>query len=315
MKRKKEILVLVLIIGALSLYLVFQKSDKTHYALPELPEIGKGDITRVVIKKGEEEKTLQLENSRWTLHPQGYPADKDVVEKMLEILRGLTLTALASEAGNDSIFDLDEPERIEVAAYAGNDLRRKVHIGKAAPSFRHTFVKLEGDKRIFHAEENFRSRFDKEGSQLRDKQVMKIDEEIAEVRLASGAKSLSVFRATAPVSVDPEAEQQEAAELAAETPAWQTGDGKPVKEKEIDALVKTLSDLKCDAYVEERKIEDLGDPSFTVSLKGTQEYGLSLYDEQDKKTVCTSTENDYVFLVPEWKAKKIKLDLDSLLEP
>ena len=44
MKRKKEILVLVLIIGALSLYLVFQKSDKTHYALPELPEIGKGDI-------------------------------------------------------------------------------------------------------------------------------------------------------------------------------------------------------------------------------------------------------------------------------
>ena len=311
MKRKKETFVLLLIIAALSLYLFYRKEDKTHYQLPELTGIDTGEITRLTIQKGDLEHTLQQENDQWVILPQGYPADTAPIEKMLEMIEGLSLTALASEAGNDSIFDLDEAQRIRVAVFKGDDLLREVDIGKTAPSQRHTFVKLKDDKRIYHAEENFRNPFDKDLQALRDKQVMKIDQEVSEVLLESGDNSLLILRAAEPV---PEPVEVEEGQSAPETLTWQTDEGKNVKEKEIDSLVKTLSNLKCDGYVEEKNKEDYMKPSFKVTLKGLQDHTLELYEKQDGKFVCISSENDYPFLIPEWKAKKIQLDLDTLIE-
>jgi hypothetical protein len=86
-----------------------------------------------------------------------------------------------------------------------------------------------------------------------------------------------------------------------------------VQEKEIDGLVKTLSNLKCDGYLEEKK-SDLGDPTFSVSLKGDKNYEFSLYGERDGKSVATSSENDDPFLIADWNAKKIRKELDTLVE-
>ena len=59
---------------------------------------------------------------------------------------------------------------------------------------------------------------------------------------------------------------------------------------------------------------DRKNPTYTVTLKGTRDYEFSIYEEQDKKSVPTSSENDYVFLVPEWRMKEIKLDIDALVQ-
>ena len=97
-------------------------------------------------------------------------------------------------------------------------------------------------------------------------------------------------------------------------PKWQTREGQRVKEKEIDGLVNSLSNLSCDSFIEGKTKKDLATPTFKVSLKGTTNYELSLYDEQDKKTVATSSQSDYPFLLPEWRVKKIKMELKSLIE-
>ena len=48
-------------------------------------------------------------------------------------------------------------------------------------------------------------------------------------------------------------------------------------------------------------------------MKGTRNYELSLYGERDGKTVATSSENEYPFLLAEWNVKRIRKDLDQLL--
>ncbi len=313
---KKEYIILVLVIALLSVYIIFQKTDKTHYTLPDIAKIDKDDITQLSVKTGDKELVLQREEDQWLILPEKYPADTGAVDNMLDIISAPVLTAMASESKNYSIYDLDEGKRIEAAISKDDTLLRKLEIGKTASSYRHTFVKLDNDSRIYHAEQNFRGHFEKDVSTLRDKQVMKIEEDISEIILTSGEKNMHITRGVAPVDVnlteDNTAENEEAPPP--ETPKWMTKDGRAVKEKEIDTIIKTLSNLKCDEYIDGKKKEDYQKPSFTISLKGAKNYALSLYDKQDNKLIGTSSENSYPFLVAEWKAKKINLNPDELLE-
>ena len=319
MQAKREYIILILVIAALSLYLFMKKADKTHYSLPELSPLAQEEITRLTINKKDSQLLLEQENDRWLIHPQKYPADSAMITKMLETLADLTLTAMVSESENYLIFDLDEENRISVEAFQGENLARRLDIGKAAPSNRHTFVKLADDSRVYHAAESFRDRFDKEISALRDKQVMKIEDQeaVSELILMSEKDSIHILRATIPPAVDLNQEGDEQGEEAppAEPPAkWQTAEGEAVKEEPIDTLITTLSDLKCDQYVEDGKKEDYTEPTLTVSLKGVQDYEFSLYQKEDNKYPATSSGNEYPFLIPEWRAKKINLEISELVE-
>lgn len=315
MERKTETVVLILIIAALTAYLVLKKKEKTHYRLPELPGFAKEDVTRLTIRKGGLEIVLKRDGDRWRILPEGYPVDETAMDRMLDTIVNLRLTAVASSSENYAVYDLQEGERLDVSAFKGKDLLLSISIGKTAPSHRHTFVKLAQDSRVYHAEKNFRSYFDKEAGVLRDKQVLKIDEEISEVILTADGKDLHIVKTAAREAGDGNPEKGDAGEEQAgeDTLKWGTPDGKRVQEKEIDGLVKTVSNLKCESFLKEKK-SDLGDPSFEVSLKGTGNYELALYGEREGKTVAASSQNDDPFLIPDWKAKRIRKDLDELVE-
>lgn len=310
MKRKKESILLVLILAGLTAYLVFQQTERIHYSLPELPWIDKQDVSRITIRKGDVEFSLEREGDRWRILPEGYTADRSAVDRMLETLEGLRLTAMASATDNYPLYDLDVGRRVEVAAFKGDDLLVSLGVGKAAPSQRHTFVKLAGHTGIYHAEKNFRSVFDKDLPALRDKQVLRIDEEVSEILLTSGERSLHIL--WAPASEEVGQDPQEEALLQG-TGRWETLEGKPVKGREVDALVRTLSHMSCEAYMDGEK-ESLGEPSFSVLLKGSKDYVFSLYETLDNKVVATSSESAHPFLIPDWRANSIRKDLNDLLE-
>ncbi len=314
---KKEYIILVLVIALLSVYIYFQKTDKTHYTLPDIAKIDIEDITGLNVKKGEQELVLQREEDQWLILPEKYQADNEAVKKMLDIISAPILTAMASESKNYSIYELGEEKGIKATIFKGDTVLRKLEIGKTASSYRHTFVKLEDDSRIYHAEQNFRGHFDKNIPELRDRQVMKIEEDVSEIILTSGEKNFHITRGATPVDVNltnDSAEKDKEAPPPPESPKWMTKDGRAVKEKEIDTLIKTLSALKCDEFLEGKKKEDYQTPSFTVSLKGAKNYEFFLYDKQNTKFIGASSENNYPFLISEWTAKKISLDLDDLLE-
>ena len=73
---------------------------------------------------------------------------------MLNVFESLALTALVSESKDYNRYDLNAEKRITVKAWQQETLKRNFDIGKAAPSFRHTFVKIGDESRVFHASAN-----------------------------------------------------------------------------------------------------------------------------------------------------------------
>jgi hypothetical protein len=313
MRIKKEYIILALIIIALSVYLIVQKKDKTHYTLPETENIEKNDISKMVINRKESDLTLSRENNRWYILPHHYPADSGMVESMLDSISTLSLTALASESRNYTSYELDEKNKIEVTAFKEETPLRTISIGKAASSFRHTFVKLAGDHRVFHAAGNLRNFFDKTVSGLRDKEILKIDDEITELKLRKGADEITIVRTSSPVTSDPDKKKQEDQSPPAQK--WETAEGKPAVDSEVDDLVNTLSILSCDEYIEDKAKEDFSSPIYSVSLKGLKEYTISFFDKTDNTYPAVSSQNQYPFFMSSWKAERIMEDLESLLVP
>jgi len=159
MKGKKEIAILFFIMAVLVFYIKSEKGDKTTYKLPDINKIEASDVSKITINTNDSEIVLIKENNTWLVGTQKYPADPSTVDKMLTQISGISLTALASESKNYSIYELDNDKKIKVKAFKGDNIIRTISIGKPASSYRHTFVMIDNDHRVFHAEGNIRSDF------------------------------------------------------------------------------------------------------------------------------------------------------------
>lgn len=319
MKLKKEYTILVAVIVALVLYLVLRKSDRTHYRVPSLPAVAEAEISKIELSKLDTSIVLNKRDNSWYIAPQGYPANSRTVRDMLAIIGNLTLTALISESSTYGRYDLSDEKKITVKAWAGEVLRREFEIGKSAPSYRHTFVKLAGDDRVYQARDNFRGKFDPTAENLWDRTVLSFERaEIREIQITKGAQSILLSRQEVP----PEDTAGEKSDEGGPPPPksetlWETPDGKKGDESTLNRLLGTLSKLRCQKYMENRKKGDFTDPLFTLTLRGAQEYTLSLFakTEKDAKNYpAISSQSDFPFLLTDGQAKDIMKDPDEMLE-
>ncbi len=180
-------------------------------------------------------------------------------------------------------------------------------------------MKLIGDDRVYHARGNFRAKFDLTVDNLRDKTVLSFDQpEIQEIRITRGRKVTVFGRKKVPVEVraGEEVDAQAPATPAVEE-VWQTADGKKADETQISRLLNTLSDLKCEKYLDDLKKEDFTSPIYGLQLKGAQEYSLSIFAKKDKDAKncpAVSSASDYPFLLPAWQADNVMKKPDDLLK-
>ena len=317
MKLKKEYGILFIVIVALSLYQILRNPDKISYRLPELQEISKGNITKIEISKPEGPIVLSKTADGWKLLPQGYPADADRVKNMLNIIRKLTLTTLVSESKSYDRYGLDNEKKIAVKAWQGEQFEREFDVGKTASSSRQTFVRIAGDHRVYHALQNFRSNFDQTMERLRDRTVLSFDKEaIHEIRIIRGRQTMVFTRRQIPVDITAGQQKQAKETTVLETAAlWQTDEGKKVDESKLNPLLATLSNLSCDKYISGREKGELTDPIYKILLKGAQDYSLSVFAKPDKDSEnypAVSSENDYPFELPRWKADDIMKNPDKM---
>ena len=315
MKIKVEYLILVAVIVLLSLYLLLHKTDKTHYQLPALPSLTADDLSKLEVIQPERTLSLVRAGDRWEISPQGYPVTASRIQDMLKALEGLTLTAMVSESKNYERYDLQADKRIRVQAWSGDNLKRDIEIGKAASSFRHTFLKLAGDDRVYHARENFRPKFEQTIESLHDKQVLTFEvDTIQAIQLTHGDTLTEITRAQPPVAITPDKQDQPAADQPT-GPLWQTTDGIALDDAKVKNLLNTLSRLSCDNYIYDRSKAEMQGPIFSIVLKGPQEYTLVLFAPQDLEAgpfPALSSENKYPFLLPEHRVKNIMMPLDDL---
>jgi hypothetical protein len=319
MKVKKEYVVLVLIILALSVYLFLRSRDRSLYKVPEVSEVASEDITQIEISRPGSTILMTKKDDHWYIDPQKFPADTDKVKGMLDHIKGITLTALVSEAKDYNRYELGNDQKITVKAWIGDKLSRSFDVGKTAPSYRHTFVKLPEDSNVYHARGNFKSNFDQTVESLRDKSVLSFDKkEIRELTIVKAGKMLVLERKEVPVEAssgqDADKEKKTASK---EETVWVNPEGKNGDESKINSLLDSLSRLKCKKYIEDRKKEDFKDPVYTVRLKGAHEYSLSIFAKKDKdsKTYpAVSSQNDYPFDLADYQTDRIMTDPEEMIK-
>jgi hypothetical protein len=285
MKLKKEYIILAVIIIALSVYLYKRSSDRTLYQLPEVPKVAQKDITKLQITKAKTSIVLNRKDDKWYIEPAEYPADANKVKDMLNALENLTLTALVSESKDYNRYELDAEQKINVKAWQGDGLRLDVDLGKTASSFRHTFVRPSGEERVFHAQGNLKNAFDVGVDQLRDKTVLALNPaDIQQIQINKDQQSLAFTRTPVPVEVNTsDAEKKQDSSQPAQRLVWQAENGKPVNETALNQLLSTVSNLRCDKFIDDRKKEDYTSPLFKLQLKGAKEYSLDIFPKADEK--------------------------------
>jgi hypothetical protein len=315
MKGKKEYLLLVIVIVALSLYLFFRKTNQTHYQLPEVPKIEKKEITKIEIVKAGASIAVDRKDNKWFIEPRLYPADTEMVNKMLDVIGDLTLTALVSEAKNYQLFDLEDNKKITVKAYKDDALKLEFEMGRPAPSWNHTFVKLAGNPSVYHARGNFRNDFDLTVEKLWDKVVMPFgQDEIGEIEIIKGNESLGLLKKRPVAEADKqETDKDKATEANKEKPEpiWETGDGKKGNSATLAGVISALSNLRCEKYIEDQGKDKFTNPIYTIKLKGAKEYTLSIFEKTQKDAKdypAISSESDYAFLLSGSKAERIMKD-------
>jgi hypothetical protein len=321
MKVKKEYIVLAAVIVAVSVYLALHKRDLTHYELPAVAAMSKKEVTKLEVSKGKNEVTFIQKDNHWVIDPQGFLADPDKVSRMLDALQDLTLTALVSESQSYALYDLDKDNAIHVKAWIGERLVRDLEVGKAAPTYRHTFVKLADDKRVYHARDNFRDRFEFSVGDVRDKKVLAFQPADAqELQITRDNLTVAFKRSQPPAEKkgDEKAGQSQGSKAeSAAKPVWLTTDGKQADQPKLDGLISTLSNLRCESYVEGRSKQDFTKPVYALQLKGNDEYSLSIFGklkEEDKKYPAVSSANPDPFFLSESVAKRIMADPAELIE-
>jgi hypothetical protein len=319
MKIKKEYIALILIIIGLSVYLFMRNSSRTLYQMPELDELKQSEITKIEISQGGNSLILKKKDNQWYLEPTGFLVDKIKVNAMLNVFEALTLTALVSESKDYNRYDLHAEKRITVKAWQQAVLKRNFDIGKAATSFRHTFVRLNGDSRVFHARDGFRGKFDFTIEDLRDKTVLSFKTtDIQQVQIIKDAHSVKLVRSEVPVT--PAAAQQQKTET---TPAaavkfeWQNDNGKKGNERNLNRLLATLGDLKCADYINDRLKNTFSAPIYTVKLKGVQDHQLEIFaklEKDDKRYPAVSSDSDYPFWVTDNQVQQMMINPEEIIK-
>ena len=313
MKVKKEYIILAIVIIALAVYLAMRTSDRTQYELPDIPLLISKEISKLQITRDKGIIVLNKKDDKWYIAPEEYLADGSKVKDMLSAIENLTVTALVSESKNYILYDLNGEKRINVKAWQGENLKRDVDLGKTASSFRHTFVKMAGDERVYHARGNFRNNFDFKVDDLRDKLVLALSAvDIQQIQVAGDQQSLTLNKT--PVSVVVEGTQTEKkteVTPAANQPVWQSADGRPVDETVVQQILTATSKLRCEKYITDRRKDEFTSPLYTLQLNGAQEYSLSIFAktaEEDTNYPAVSSGSDYAFLLSDSQVDRIMKD-------
>jgi hypothetical protein len=320
MKLKKEYFILTAILVALILYLALHRSNRTHYQLPELSEVSGKHISKFEITKAGNSIVFKKIDNTWRLDPKGYRADSTKVKNVLNVIEKLKLTALVSKSKDYVRYDLGTDKNIHVKAWQGNDLLREFDIGKTAPTFKHTFVKLPDDPNVYHARGDFKRNFDHSVDDFRDKTVLAYSQNtIREIKLGHDKKTINLSRKEIPATLSEKKDKKvdKAPKEAKTKIVWQDTKGHKTASSKISSLLSFINNLTCERYLDDLRKEDLKHPLYTVILKGEKEYSLSVFapkDKDSKNYPAISSENESVFTLSETQVDAIKSKIDEILE-
>ena len=302
---KKEYLILIALILILGAYLLFHQENKDNYKLPEIAKIDISKITGLVLDKKEGSIKFIKKGGTWVLTDKEYLADSSSVENMLDTLKTLKLSALVSEKGDLKRYELDDEKHIRVKVMKGQEIVFQFSMGKTAPTFNHTFVKLTNDNNIYHANGSFRSYFDKTENDFRDKKVLEFKEE--------SIKRFFIEKDGVSKTLISKEEKKDKEEVSI---VWTAGDGTSADKEMVSNFLSSVSFLECEKYLDSSTKNELEkkNPLCKIRLENEKNIYLTLF-KTDKEGIFKgiSSMNEYAFVLSQFNGKEIVSAVEKLL--
>jgi len=329
---KKEFLILAAIIVGLSAYLIFHSGERQNYTLPDLARIDVEEITTLAIEKNGKVVNFYRENDRWTVSDRNYPADTVTVKKLLDVIEDLRVSALVSQSQDYLRYDLSPEQAIRVTAGKGEEVLRSFALGKTAPTNRHTFVKLSGDKGVYHAPGDFRRDFDLDVEGFRSKEVFKFDREaLTSLVVERGDVRRTFFKVLSSdkgMDVETNKDQDQGREMDLDmdkevnSPSWKADDGNFVDAEKLDSLVADLAHVDCASYTDGHTDNDKGEPVPPLlkvivtagSGGGAQTFDLVLHEKtEDNDYRAVSSQTIYPFILDAYQGDDLVAGAEAVL--
>jgi len=302
---KKEYLILIAIILVLSAYLVFHKENQDNYTLPEITKIDRSKITALTVEKKGRKIEFKKQGDNWELTDKKYLAKQSNMNSMLDVFEKLKLSALVSEKGDLKRYELDEEMTIKAVAKDNDAILLEINIGKTAPTFNHTFIMLKNDKNVYHANDSFRTYFDKTVDEFRDKKVLEFKEE-AITGLMLEKEGLSKTLVAKDTKTDKGKTNKQ----------WAFADGSAVQEEALSDLISSLALLECNAYVPDvtKQSFESKAPVLKITVSDKTPLVLTLFGKEGEKILeGISTQNNDVFKLGEYTGNDIVSNVDKIL--
>ena len=156
---------------------------------------------------------------------------------------------------------------------------------------------------------------------FREKTVLAFDKEtIGALEIQAGEEAETYKKhETPPDTAETKDGEEPAAQDAGSKPKWVDARGEEADADKITSMISTLSNLKCEKYLEGKTKNDFSDPVYTLTLTGVKEYRLLLYAEMEEDGEsffpAVSSENDYPFLMTQWRSENIMKKPADLKKP
>jgi hypothetical protein len=319
MKIRKEAVILGILIVVLSLYLVFNKRDRSLYDLPVLKPISASKLSKMTLASSDGSIVFFRKAGAWVVNEEAYPGDETGIGRVADIVANLRLTTLISESKNYGRYDLDPEHAITIKAWEGDTLVRDFRVGKAVSGHRQTFVKLADDYRVYHAGEGFRNHVQGKADKFRDKTVMSFEpDQINQVRLINKDAQGIFSKETTPETPSEKPADGDSQGTKTAHSVWRNADGEVVKENKLTKLIGDFSSLKCSAFIYDREKAEFTEPIARITFQGAEEYTFQIFEQLEKDASeypAISSQNDYLFLVPKWQADQVMNALADIVPP
>lgn len=302
-KGNLEIIIIAIVIVLSAAYILFRKTDRVHYKVPELKNIKTDTLTEILISKGSRVIKLEKKKGEWVVGEEGFKTDEFKVDKITNIVSNLKLTTLVSKAGNNFKYELDNPRKINVKVFGGKEIIREFDIGKVASTYDHTNIKIKGDDNIYHADGSIKKDLDKNIDDLRYKKVFLIEKNtINRITFGIEGKEYVLNKSIIPVKTEEKNGSEKEGEPEVET-VWAYNKTK-VDNSKVNSAIATVSNLGCDEYVYSDSVLDGSELFFTLKLNGAKENTLSISksgNKEDDKYFGASSQSKYKFIIKKYK--------------
>jgi len=322
----RKIIISMLIIAVLSSYLYI--SNRSKDSAIELDKWD-GNAEEIIIQQpGKRIRLVQRKGDWFVSDPARsdvieYPADRVIVEDIEKSLKELKIVELISKKGFYKKYELTPNKYTEIIVRKNSKQFRKFTIGKKSSTFHHTYIKIDNKPEIYLAAETFNRILNKTADDLRSKEIFKIDsKEITYFEINHRGRIFAFSKIVEEKKIKAEKsesiEDRDKKEDAIKTEKWVCKGYENITfdKNKIDSFLSNFNPLKTTKYSELKK-DNFGNPVCRIKVKSYEkEVSLSLvFKDKDNNYISTSSENPYVFIIDEWKAKKFLIkNIDGFKE-